>query len=86
MQTARQVIVSGSFDDLRARDIRFLEEAAKLGGLNVLLWSDKAVTAATGAPPKFQLAERQYLVEAVRYVSKVDVIEDASAGPPVVAD
>jgi len=85
MQSARQIIVSGSFDDLRSRDLRLLEEASKLGEVNVLLWSDEAVKAATGAPPKFQLPERQYLVEAVRYVKKVHVSGDASIGLPAVA-
>ena len=37
------VVVSGSFDDIHSRDIRFLEEAAKLGHLHVLLWSDEVV-------------------------------------------
>ena len=34
------VVVSGSFDDLRSPHIRFLEEAAKRGDLHVQLWSD----------------------------------------------
>ncbi len=76
MQSPSQVIVSGSFDDLRSHHLRFLEEAAKLGEVNVLLWSDEAVKAVTGAPPKFQLAERQYLVEAVRYVKNVHLTGD----------
>jgi cytidyltransferase-like protein len=71
MQNTRQVVVSGSFDDLRSRHLRFLEEAAKLGDLNVLLWSDEAVGAVTGQPPKFQLSERQYLLASARYVKKV---------------
>jgi cytidyltransferase-like protein len=71
MQNTRQVIVSGSFDDLRSNHLRFLEEAAKLGDLNVVLWSDEAVRTATGASPKFLLPERRYLLEAVRYVKNV---------------
>jgi len=35
------VFVAGSFDNLRSRHVRFLEEAAKLGELHVLLWSDE---------------------------------------------
>lgn len=31
-----QVIVRGGFDDIRARDIRFLEDAAKLGNVTVV--------------------------------------------------
>ena len=78
MQSGIQVIVSGSFDDLRSQDLRFLEEASKLGDLNVLLWSDEAIHAATGSAPKFQLAERQYLVEAARYVKKVYITNDTA--------
>ena len=37
----KKVVITGSFDDLRSRHIRLLEEAAKLGRLHVRLWSDK---------------------------------------------
>jgi len=37
------VAVSSSLDELRSRDVRFLEEAAKLGDLQVLLWADDAI-------------------------------------------
>lgn len=66
-----QVVVSGGFDDLRSRDLRFLEEAAKLGDLTVLLWPDRLIQQFTGEPPKFPLAERLYFLNAVRYVSQV---------------
>ena len=62
------VIVSGSFDDLKSRQIRLLEEAAKLGPLHLHLWSDAAVRTQTGHPPKFPQAERQYLLQAIRFV------------------
>jgi cytidyltransferase-like protein len=71
MSLFRQVIVSGGFDDLKSRDLRFLEEAARLGELTVLLWPDATLQKLTGQPPKFPLAERQYFLNAVRYVSKV---------------
>jgi len=67
----KQVVVSGSFDDLRSPHIRFLEEASRLGAVRVLLWPDERVQALTGAPPKFPEAERLYLVEAIRYVDEV---------------
>ena len=67
----RRAIVSGSFDDLRSKGIRFLHEASRLGALRVLLWSDHTVRAATGAGPKFPVAERAYLVRAIRYVADV---------------
>jgi cytidyltransferase-like protein len=71
MSSATQVIVSGGFDDIRSRDLRFLEEAAKLGELTVLLWPDAAVQKLTGKAPKFPLAERSYFLNAVRYVARV---------------
>jgi cytidyltransferase-like protein len=71
MSSLPQVIVSGAFDDIRSRQLRFLEEAAKLGELTVLLWSDEAVQKQTGKPPKFPLAERSYFLNAVRYVTRV---------------
>jgi len=67
----KQVIVSASFDDLRSRHIRLLEEASKLGQVHVLLWSDKLA-----GNPKFPEAERLYLVQAVRYVSSVRLVDD----------
>jgi len=72
----KKVIVSASFDNLTSRDMRFLEEAAKLGELHVLLWSDAAVQGITGEAPKFPLAEREYFVQAVRYVAKVHFSAD----------
>src|ERR1700690_2569544 len=65
------IVVTGAFDDLRSRHMRFLEEAAKLGEVTVLLWPDQAVQKLTGKPPMFPEAERLYLLKAVRYVSRV---------------
>jgi cytidyltransferase-like protein len=85
---SQRVIVSGAFDDLRFRDFRFLDEAARLGELTVALWSDGAITSRTGKPPKFPLAERQYLIESLRPVTRVqpvDSVDDPDAAP-VAAD
>jgi len=79
MATQSQVVVSGGFDDIKSRNLRFLEEAAKLGELTVLLWPDETLARLTGKAPKFPLAERRYFLNAVRYVSKV-VEADADAG------
>lgn len=65
----KNVVVRGSFDDLRSKDIRFLEEASKLGRLQVVLEPEA---------PKFSLAERRYFVEAVRYVAGLAVAEPSS--------
>ena len=71
MNESRQIAVSGGFDDIRARHLRFLQEAAKLGELTVLLWPDETLRDITGKPPRFPLAERMYFLNAVRYVSRV---------------
>ncbi len=69
------VYVSASFDDVRSRDMRLLQEAARFGPLHVLLWSDDAVTRLTGKPPKFGEAERQYFVESICYVDRLTVVD-----------
>ena len=52
-------------------DLRFLQEAARLGEVTVLLWPDETLRQITGKPPKLPLAERSYFLEAVRYVTRV---------------
>ena len=78
MNAQKQVVVSGAFDDIRSRDLRFLEAAAGLGEITVLLWPDSVLQKLTGHAPKFPFAERNYFLNAVRYVSKV-IAADASA-------
>ncbi len=71
-----EAIVSGGWDDLRARDVRFLQEGARLGSLHVLLWSDRAIERFEGQPPKFPQEERRYLLEAIRWVDRLTLLED----------
>jgi cytidyltransferase-like protein len=71
MDTPKTIIVSGGFDNIRARQLRFLEEAAKLGRLTVLLWPDEALQRLTGKVPQYALAERLYFLKAVRYAAQV---------------
>jgi cytidyltransferase-like protein len=71
MRSPKHVIVSGGFDDIRSRHLRFLEEASKLGELTVLLWPDETLHQQTGKAPNFPLAERLYFLNAVRYVTRV---------------
>jgi cytidyltransferase-like protein len=78
MPAKMQVVVSGGFDDIKSRDLRFLEESAKLGELTVVLWPDEILIQLVGKAPKFPLAERKYFLNAVRYVSRV-VEADSSA-------
>src|SRR5512143_311972 len=72
--TMHNVVVSGSFDNMRSKDIRFLQEAARLGQVQVLVWDDEVVCTVTGQPPKFPLAERSYLLQALRYVNRVAAV------------
>jgi cytidyltransferase-like protein len=70
------VLVIGAFDDLGLRHVRFLHEASRVGDLTVLLWSDAAVSAVTGAAPKFGFAERRYLVGSLSFVNRVIEMDD----------
>jgi cytidyltransferase-like protein len=74
------VYVSGSFDDLRSPQVRFLEEAARLGPVHVVLWSDAVVGQMQGKAPKFVEAERKYLLESIRYVNRVTLCGSCGAG------
>ncbi|MBN1122285.1 MAG: adenylyltransferase/cytidyltransferase family protein [Anaerolineae bacterium] len=74
MNDNQTVIVSGSFDDLKFPQMRFLEEASRLGRLHVALWSDAMIQAASGGPPKFSLSEREYWMRSIRYVDRYTVI------------
>lgn len=69
------IVVTGSFDDLKSKYVRFLEEASKLGDVQVLLWSDEAVRSLEGKSPKFPIEERLYVLQAIRYVSTVLVAD-----------
>jgi cytidyltransferase-like protein len=80
MPEPRQVRVLGSFDDLRSGDVRFLQEAARLGAVDVSLLSDEAVERIRGSPPAFPEDERRYILEAVRFVSGVTLVEGPAAG------
>ena len=71
----KQVIISAGFDNLKSGHMRFLQEAARFGDVNVLLWSDDVVRAVCGKAPKFPQAERKYLLQAVRYVKDVSIFD-----------
>ena len=79
MSSQKQAIVSGGFDDIQSRDLRFLEEAARLGELSVLLWPDETLQKLTAEAPKFPLAERLYFLNAIRYVSRVIEADDSAS-------
>jgi cytidyltransferase-like protein len=82
----KQVVVTGDFDDLRSAQIRFLEEAARLGEVTALLWTDNLVGQFQGKGPKFPEAERAYLLRAIRFVRQVQMVAqqfDGNALPQV---
>jgi cytidyltransferase-like protein len=69
----KSVVLSGAFDDLRSIHVRLLQEAARLGPVHILLWSDEQVEVQTGRPPKFLQQERLYLLDSLRYVQRVTI-------------
>lgn len=73
------VIVSGPFDDLRSRDLRFLQEGGRLGPLHVLLWGDSLCHRLTNRAPKFPQAERLYYLQAIRTVDRVHIVDELSS-------
>ena len=70
------VIAAGSFDDTGSLQIRLLQLASRRGLLRVMIWSDSAIRASTGRPPRFGSVERRYLLGALRYVSDVVVVDE----------
>lgn len=72
------VIVYGGFDNILSYDIRFLQEAARIGLLYVLLWSDEFIHSVTGNEPQFPESERLYFLESIRFVYKVSIVNKPS--------
>jgi cytidyltransferase-like protein len=75
----KQVVVTGAFDDLRSGQIRFLEEAARLGEVTALLWADDVVRQFEGKGPRFPEAERAYFLKAIRFVRQVVMVQKAES-------
>ncbi len=69
MSARPRVLVDGGFDNIRSRDIRFLQEASRLGEVTVCLWRDQAPD--WREPPKFPFSERAYILNALKFVSHV---------------
>jgi cytidyltransferase-like protein len=70
----RNVVVTGSFDNLGSSHVRFLEEASKLGHVHVMMWSDEVVRSLEGKAPEFPTQERLYLLQGIRYVDDVRLV------------
>ena len=69
-----RVIVAMGFDNPGSRDIRFLQEASRLGEVHALLWSDEAVRLLTGQEPHLPVAERLYFLQAIRFVRDATIV------------
>jgi cytidyltransferase-like protein len=74
------VHVLASFDHPGSRDFRLLQEAARRGAVHVSLLSDRAIERSDGRPAAFPEQERRYLAQAVRFVSRVTVVDGPAAG------
>ena len=74
----KNIIVIGSFNNIKSRDVRFLHEASKLGELTVLLWSDTMFEQLEGKKPEFPQIERKYFMESIRYVNQVIIVDQLS--------
>lgn len=82
---SKPVVIVGAFDNLRSREVRFIEEASKLGEVTALVYSDSAIEKQKGSAPKFPLAERLYLLGALRFVKSVMPL-DASGSSNALPD
>ncbi|HAK46413.1 MAG TPA: hypothetical protein DCO79_10915 [Spirochaeta sp.] len=71
----KNIIISGSFDDIRSDDISFFKTASERGSVTLVLWSDDMHQQAYGSAPKFSLKERLYFIEAVTYIDNVITAE-----------
>ncbi len=76
MKNNNNVVVYGGFDNILSHDIRFLQEAARFGLLNIFLWSDEFIRSLTGKGPKFPESERLYFLESIRFVHKVFIVDN----------
>jgi cytidyltransferase-like protein len=67
----KKVMVSGCYDLLHSGHIRFLELAAEYGDLYVRIGTDENIRLLKGHAPKFNEAERLYIVGALKFVTEV---------------
>ena len=72
---APRAVVEFGLDDLRSDDVRFLQEAAKVGPLHVRVPSDALFEHQTGHPPRFPAAERLFLARSLRWVTSAELVD-----------
>jgi cytidyltransferase-like protein len=69
-----RVVLTTSFDNPGSRDIRFFQEASRLGDVHALLCSDEALRSLTGKEPRFPESERLYFLQSIRFVRDVTIM------------
>jgi cytidyltransferase-like protein len=74
-EATRRVVISRSFDNLQSQDVRFLQEAARLGSVRLDLWSDALVRSTTGRPSFFPEEERLFVAQALRDVDSAALVD-----------
>lgn len=72
------VVLSAGFDDLRAADVRLIEEASRIGDVTLRVWPDEVLSRATGRAPRFPLDERLYVLESLRFTGHVEVLDPSA--------
>ncbi|HAL64816.1 MAG TPA: hypothetical protein DCP10_04520 [Bacteroidales bacterium] len=68
------ILVTSTFDKILAKDVFFLEQAAKLGSVQALLFSDQLYQQLLGHKPLYPQLERKYLLKGISCVEQVNVI------------
>ena len=76
---APSVVVTASLDNLQSPDVRFLQEASRIGTVHVRLMSDALVESGTGRSPRFSQAERLFLARSLRYVGSAAIARRPAA-------
>jgi cytidyltransferase-like protein len=69
------VVVTESLDNLTSADVRFLQEAARVGPLHVRVPSDALVERLSGSGPRFPAAERRFLAASLRCVTSAAIVD-----------
>jgi cytidyltransferase-related domain len=75
----KTVVVTGSFNNIKSQEVRFLQEAAKFGELTVFLWTDSLFEEFEGRKPQFPQEERLYFVESIRFVQQGILVNEVKS-------
>jgi cytidyltransferase-like protein len=67
---------TADFDNLSTTDIIFFEKLAKQGSLIIYLWSDNLIQQLSQNNPTYPQNEREYLLNGLRYINQVKIIDN----------